>query len=383
MRTGLYFGAGPAALPTDVVEHAAREFVEYEDQGVGLGEMSHRNAKATDIVNDAKSNIKQYLDIPDTHEVLFLQGGGTGGFATCLYAMGAYIYAKEQRPVVGDYLVTGSWSSKAVGEAKRLGFESNTVGKPSSFIEVPKYEEPAKRGDFLYYCDNETVNGVEFPGKTTAPGADVESKYDLFITDISSNMMSRPIDVSKFAIVFGGAQKNVGIPGVTLYIVRKDILETLSSVKPADLLKAGIPVAPSFLDLSLAAANNSAYNTVSIFAIEVIKLVTARALKRGGLPAQAEETEKKAKLLYSALDSRQDKFDLVVKPEFRSRMNIVFTVKGDDPAEAEKKFLADTAKQNISGVKGHRSVGGIRVSNYNAISYEAIEKVTNVVKSFQ
>jgi len=381
MRTGLYFGAGPAALATSVIEKAAAEFIDYENVGVGLGEMSHRSSQATEIVNTARAQIKQLLNVPDTHDILFIQGGGTGGFASCLYALAAYKLAKagpqasaEAQQLQGDYIVTGSWSNKAHAEAQRLGFKSEIIGKPAKYTEIPPLSE--SRGDFVYYCDNETVHGVEFPGAKTTPPVE----KDLVVCDISSNMFSRPIDVAKYAIIFGGAQKNLGIPGVSLYIVRKDILEAQQQVKPAQLQAAGIPVAPSFLDLGLGAQNNSSYNTVSIFAIEVIKLVTAETLAKGGIASQAELANKKAKLLYKAVDARQDVFVTSVKPEARSRMNVVFNLKNP---EAEAKFLKEAAAKNVSGIKGHRSVGGIRISNYNAITLPAVELLVEFINNFK
>lgn len=375
MRTGLYFGAGPAALPNQVVTQAAAEFVEYQNVGVGLGEMSHRSAQATEIVNAAKIQIRQTLDVPNTHEIFFCQAGGTGGFASCLYALAAYKFKTQGGNVKlsGDYIVSGSWSSKAHDEAKKLGFSSTVIGKPEKYTEIPVLGEST--GDFLYYCDNETVHGVEFPGISTTPPL----QKDLVVCDISSNMFSRPIDVSKYAILFGGAQKNLGIPGVTLYIARKDILDAQKNVDVDGMHAHGIPLAPSSLDLGLTAANNSCYNTVSIFAIEVIKLVTANTLAHGGIAHQSKESKEKADKLYKEIDARPDMFVATVKPQFRSRMNIVFNLKDK---VSEERFLKLATERQISGVKGHRSVGGIRVSNYNAITPEAIETVAELMKSF-
>lgn len=375
MRTGLYFGAGPAALPNQVVTQAAAEFVEYKNVGVGLGEMSHRSAQATEIVNTAKSQIRQILNVPDTHDIFFGQAGGTGGFASCLYALAAYKFKTQggKEKLRGDYIISGSWSSKANAEAERLGFSSTIIGKPKKFTEFPTLSEST--GDFVYYCDNETVHGVEFPGSCTTPPVE----KDLVVCDISSNMFSRPIDVSKYAILFGGAQKNLGIPGVTLYIARKDILDAQTNADVGAMHAHGIPLAPSALDLGLTAANNSCYNTVSIFAIEVIKLVTGKILASGGLVHQSEESNKKAAKLYRELDARPDVFVTTVKPQYRSRMNIVFNLKDK---ESEERFLKLAADRQISGVKGHRSVGGIRISNYNAITPAAAETVAELMRSF-
>lgn len=376
-RQGFYFGAGPAALPTPVVEQAAQEFIEFDNQGVGLGELSHRSGQATKIMNEAKAQIKELLKVPDTHEILFLQGGGTGGFAACLYAQAAYKFYKsngQAKSVSGDYIVTGVWSLKALAESKRLGIQSNVIAKAEKFVEIPKIEKV--NGDFVYYCDNETVHGIEIQGEKTTPPVD----FDNVCVDISSNMFSRPIDVSKYSIIFGGAQKNLGIPGVTLYIVRKDIIEAQEKVDIDQLRNAGFPVAPSFLDVGLAVKNNSAYNTVSIFAIEVIKLVTARLLANGGIPEQTKISKSKAEKLYNAVDSRKDIYVTNVKPEARSRMNVVFNLKNP---EDEERFLKEATALKLRGLKGHRSVGGIRVSNYNAVTEEACDAVVKFILDFK
>lgn len=377
MREGFYFGAGPAPLPTDVIKTAADEFIEYEKLGVGLGEMSHRSKQATEIINDTKAMIKQLWNVPDTHEILFVQGGGTGGFATVTYNMLAWYAKKTGKKGKADYLVTGSWSAKAVAEAKRLGVDANVVcdgKKNGSYTEIPdksvwKFGD-AKETAYVYYCDNETVHGVEF---TEVP--EVPEGVEL-VVDVSSNMLSKPVDFSKFAIVFGGAQKNVGIAGVSLYIVKKEILDQASVETLSGL---GVPIAPSLLDLTLVAKNNSAYNTVSIFAIEVIKLVVKRLLEKGGIKAQQAESETKAKKLYDAIDAR-DLYIKKVSPSSRSRMNIVFNFADPD---TEARFIEAAAERKLTGLKGHRSVGGIRVSNYNAVTPEAVDALVDLLNTFK
>lgn len=376
-----YFGAGPAALPTEAVEKAAKEFVEYGSTGVGLGEISHRSKEATNIINDTKAKVIKLLDVPDTHEVLFVQGGGTGGFAAVTYAMEAFHFSKTGRMGRGDYFVTGSWSSKAISEAQRLGINTNIVwdGKDShgGFTRIPKGSEqnfsPVEETAYVYYCDNETVHGIEFKDTPEVP------EGTQLVTDVSSNLLSRPIDVSRYAIIFGGAQKNVGIPGVSLYIVRKDIIKACLDADPIELRNAGIPVAPSLLDLGLIAKNNSAYNTVSIFAIECINLVLDGLLQRGGLQAQASQADSKARKIYDLLDKRPE-FITDVDASSRSRMNIVFKL---PDSTTEARFIEGAAKKRIFGIKGHRSVGGIRISNYNAITPDDVEVLTSFMASFK
>lgn len=376
-----YFGAGPAALPTAAVERAAEEFIEYGNCGVGLGEISHRSKEATNIINDTKTKIVELLKVPDTHEVLFVQGGGTGGFAAVTYAMEAFHFSKTGKLGRGDYFVTGSWSSKAISEAQRLGVPTNIVcsGKNSNgkFTGIPKETEykfsPAEDTAYVYYCDNETVHGIEFKGVPQVPeGTDL-------VVDVSSNFLSRPIDVSRHAIIFGGAQKNVGIPGISVYIVRKDIIKACLDADPALLRNSGVPVAPSLLDLGLIAKNNSAYNTLSIFAVECINLVLGGLLQRGGIEAQSLEAESKARKLYELIDRNSD-FITEVEPAARSRMNIVFKL---PDSTTESRFLEEAAKHKLLALKGHRSVGGIRISNYNAITPEDIDILANFMSSFK
>lgn len=376
-RHGYYFGAGPAPLPSEVVEKAAEEFIEYEDIGVGLGELSHRSSQATEIIESAKRNIALLLEVPDTHEILFVPGGGTGGFAAIVYNMYAYRWLKTNRVGTANYVVTGTWSAKAAAEARRLCVPVHVAfdgKKNGSYGPLPapdnlNYSE-LEEISYVYYCDNETVDGVEFQTKLEIPeGVDL-------VMDVSSNMLSRKIDVSKYAIIFGGAQKNVGIAGTSIYIVRKDILEQPNS---ADLANAGLPIAPSILDLKILAKNNSAYNTLSIFAVECIKLVTERLIEKGGLNVQSAESSLKAEKIYKVLDEN-DKYVTKVPESSRSRMNIVFNLKSP---EEEARFIKEAAARELSGIKGHRSVGGIRISNYNAVTMAAIEALIEFMNNFK
>lgn len=377
MREGYYFGAGPAPLPTSVVERAAEQFVEYEKLGLGLGELSHRSKQATAIIDETKAKVVDLLEVPDTHEVLFVQGGGTGGFAAVIYNVLGAFAAKTGKKGKADYLVTGAWSAKAAAEAKRLGVEANIVcdgKKNGKYTDIPdesewKFSDPAETA-FVYFCDNETVDGVEFATLPNVP------KGSNLVMDMSSNMLSRKVDVSKLAVLFGGAQKNVGIAGVSLYIVRKDILQ---QAPPSELAKLGVPIAPSVIDFGLIAKNNSAYNTVSIFAVQVINLVLAELLAKGGLTAQEVESRAKADKLYALIDRRSDVYLAPVAPRARSRMNIVFNLVD---ADTEARFLAGAAERKLTGLKGHRSVGGIRISNYNAVVPAAVDELAAYMEEF-
>lgn len=357
-----YFGAGPALLPSTVIEQSAKEFVTYKDNGVGLGEISHRSSDATAVINDAKAKIIELLDVPDSHEVFFGQGGGSGGFAAVVMNLSSSFASKTHKKGKADYFVTGSWSTKAANEAKRLGIEVNLVLDPKlvarggkKFGAIPpkstwKFSDPRDTA-YVYYCDNETVDGVEF---TTIP--QVPEGVEL-VADMSSNILSKSIDVSRFGLIFGGAQKNIGIAGVSLYIIKKSLLTSLPS---SELIKLGLPVVPTFLDFQEIVKNNSAYNTVSIFAVRVVSLNMDYLLSKGGLKVQQEESNRKAQKIYAVLDKYPSLFKLPVEKDCRSRMNIVFNIVGEG---LEGDFIKEASVNSLTGLKGHRSVGGIRVSN--------------------
>lgn len=364
-----YFGAGPALLPTNVLEQAARDLLDYKDNGIGVAEISHRSKDAIAIIDASKDKIRGLYKVPDTHEIFFAQGGGTGGFAAVAYNMLAAHAAKTGKKGKADYFVTGSWSKKAAQEAARLGVDVNIVAEGKGRVpdkaqwSFSKPEETA----YVYYCDNETVHGVEFSDIPEVPGG-VE-----LVADMSSNFLSRPIDVSRFGLIFGGAQKNIGIAGVSLYIIKKSLLEHADD----DVLRQlNVPLAPIFLHFPSIVANNSAYNTVSIFAVQVVNLVLDHLLAKGGLAVQGQDAQTKANKVYAVLDKYPNTYQSLVDNTSRSRMNIVFKTP-DDP-----KFLAGAEAKGLSGLKGHRSVGGIRVSNYNAVSQTSIDSLVNYMIEF-
>jgi phosphoserine aminotransferase len=356
-----YFGAGPALLPSEVLQQAAIDLINYQGLGIGVGEMSHRGSQATSIINETKAKFVQLLNIPDTHEVLFLQGGGTGGFSAIAYNLSGAFAAKTHKKGKADYILTGSWSQKAAEEASRLGIEVNHVVDARKFTENGKYgvipdqsewkfSNPAETA-YVYYCDNETVSGVEFPDIPKVPEG-VE-----LVVDMSSNFLSRPVDVSKFGVIFAGAQKNVGIAGISIYIVKKSLLNLLPA---QELRKLDIPVGPICLDFPTISKNNSVYNTLSIFALHVMGLNLDHLLRKGDLEHQAVESKRKADKLYAFLDKNNQLFKLPVAKNARSRMNIVFNIPGEG---REELFLKEAAIWALTGLKGHRSVGGIRISN--------------------
>ncbi|KAK9474667.1 pyridoxal phosphate-dependent transferase [Dipodascopsis tothii] len=376
-----YFGAGPALLPAEAINQAAADLIAYDDSGLGVGEISHRSAAAVAIVNDAKANLVKLLDVPDTHEVFFLQGGGTGGFSAIVYNMLAAFAAKTGKKGKADYFITGGWSKSAYAEAVRLGVETNVVADSrkvspaGKFQEVPAAEtwtfSPAGETAYVYYCDNETVMGTEFSSVPAVPeGVEI-------VCDMSSNILSRPVDVAKFGLIFAGAQKNVGIAGASIYIIKKSLLERPTD---AELVALGVPLAPIGMEFKTVVGANSLYNTLPIFCVDVIKLTTQLLLDNGGLAAQQAVAERKAAKVYAALDAAPaGVYTLPVKPASRSRMNIVFTLASP---EKEKEFLAGAKARGLAGLPGHRSVGGIRVSNYNAVSEASIDRLVAYLGEF-
>jgi len=417
-----YFGAGPAPLPTNVLEAAAKNLLNYKDQGIGLCEISHRSSDANGVLADTKKALSSLLDIPDTYEILFLQSGGSGEFSAVVYNLVALwvekrraraqedimiaiadgkedgdignlqskVLARLKREVEEelrlDYLVTGSWSLKASQEAARLvgakkvnvaldarTFNDGKFGKipPESEWNLTKRRREGGTGSALiYFCDNETVDGVEFSSFPSAleayPEDEVDDDAPLVVADMSSNFISRKVDINKYAVIFGGAQKNIGCAGITIVIIRKELLPPTRTLATPDLLRQlNLPVGPVVFDWPTIAKNNSLYNTLPIFDVWIAGQVIAGLLQTYGakkVSGQEEVSVKKAKLLYDTLDKHPQTYRVVTDKSVRSRMNICFRVGGGD-AEQEKTFLAGAEKRGLTGLKGHRSVGGIRISN--------------------
>ncbi|KAI4121199.1 MAG: hypothetical protein LQ338_006498 [Usnochroma carphineum] len=421
-----YFGAGPAPLPTPVLTKGAEAFVNFESTGLSLAEISHRSQTATKILADTKAALASLLQIPDSHEILFMHGGGSGEFSAVVLNMVSVWVEKQRRKAEAelggdeekilervrnelrsdlrlDYLVTGSWSLKASQEAANLleplgkGFvnvavdsrQSNagkfgTIPSEDTWSLTPPRSRSGKGSAFVYYCDNETVDGVEFPGlpKSLDQSSQAEGDELLVVADMSSNFLSRRVDVSKYAVIFGGAQKNVGITDVTLVIVRKELL---SSHPSSSFLHAvGVWSPPTILSWPVIAKNNSLYNTMPIFSIwiagEVMRgLVATHGQK--GLEGQEELANLKAKILYDVLDTYPEVYQVVPHQPVRSRMNICFRIRQGDAGQ-EKAFLEHAEAQLLQGLKGHRSVGGIRASNYNAVPMTNVQKLAACLTDF-
>ncbi|KAF5972261.1 tRNA modification GTPase [Fusarium coicis] len=412
-----YFGAGPALLPTDVLEKAAQALIDYEHTGLGIAEHSHRSELATNIINEAKADLASYIDIPEDYEVLFMQGGGSGEFSATLYNLvGAWVTKKKAQIVANlkapeddprveqelrnavekelktDYIVTGGWSQKASEEAKRLlGPEHVNIVADARQINDGKYgkipEEStwnlSKDAALVYYCDNETVDGVEFPAfpQSLTPGPDGEGP--IVVADMSSNILSRRIPVRNFSVIFFGAQKNLGCTGVTVVIIKKSLLPPKTPQPPAALLRRlGLPIPPIIFSYETIAKNNSLYNTLSIFDVYIAGQVLKKSLSTyNKVEGQEAVSAKKAELIYGALDAHPDVYRVVPDKSVRSKMNICFRVtKNGDTDGTEKAFLKEATAQGLTGLKGHRSVGGIRASSYNSIPLEGAEKLAKFIE---
>lgn len=412
-----YFGAGPALLPTDVLETAAQALLDYNNTGLGIAEHSHRSEIATKILEEAKADLTTYLDIPSDYEILFMQAGGSGEFSATVYNfVGAWVARQrdavlkrlgatedtpeviaELRKIVDeklklDYLVTGGWSQKASAEAARLlGSEFVNVAADARKVNDGKFGKIPDEKDWklsegaamVYYCDNETVDGVEFPGFPASLAPKDNGEGPIVVADMSSNILSRRVPVKNYSAIFFGAQKNLGLTGVTVVVIKKSLLAAQPS--PALMRKLGLPISPIVLSYETIAKNNSLYNTLSIFDVYVAGQVLKKLLRTFPDKAAGQEAvaNKKASLIYTALEAHPDVYRIVPDKSVRSRMNICFRVtKGGDVDATEKAFLKDATSIGLTGLKGHRSVGGIRASNYNSIPLDGAEKLAAFIESF-
>lgn len=376
-----YFGAGPALLPSEVLKQAALDLITYDGENLGVGEISHRSKPAIKVIDDTKANLKKLLSVPDTHEIFFMQGGGTTGFSSIVYNLMAN-YAKKNNLKKGKaaYAVTGGWSKKAAEEAQRLGFDVDVVfnGKDKKFGDISPYSEwkPIDKDStaYLYICDNETVHGNEFQ---SIPDALYLPEGVELVADMSSNIVSKKVDVSKYGVIMAGAQKNLGLAGLTIYIIKKDLLDQASD---EELRKADIPLCPIAFHFPTVVANNSAYNTIPIFTCQILKLVTDKLIKEGGINVIESTNAHKAEILYGALDKHTKLFTLpVTNHAVRSRMNVVFTLPSE---ELTTEFIKGALDRKLTGLKGHRSVGGIRASIYNAVSVHSVELLVAYINDF-
>lgn len=351
------FNAGPSALPFDVLKKAQEELLDLQGSGMSVMEMSHRSKEYEGIHNKTISLIKELLQIPDDYEVLFLQGGASLQFS--MIPLNFLTSGKK-----AGYIMTGSWSSKALAEAKPLGstYEVAT-SKASNYKYIPNFEELKFEEDtaYLHLTSNNTIFGTQwqdFPDTGNIP----------LIADMSSDIMSKPFDIQKFSLIYAGAQKNLGPSGTTVVIIKKDLLSRAN------------PDLPTMLRYSTFVDNNSLYNTPPTFGIYMIGLVLEWLLGRGGLEKVYRDNQAKANLIYDVIDRSNGFYVGHALKESRSLMNITFRVNDED---LEKKFLAEGKTKGFIGINGHRSVGGCRVSAYNAVPYESCLALQKFMIEFQ
>jgi len=349
------FSAGPSMLPLQVLEECAKDMLDYKGSGMSVMEMSHRSPVYDEIIKDAEAKLRQLMNIPDNYKVLFLQGGASTQFA----AVPLNLMNKNKK---ADYIVSGQFSGKAQKEATKYGdVKIAASSKDANFSFVPKTDRSSFRedADYVHICFNNTIYGTKFPY--------IPDTGDIpLVADMSSCIISEPVDVSKFGMIYAGAQKNMAPAGLTLVIIREDLMGNA---------REDIPV---MLDYKTMADNDSMYNTPPCYCIYVAKLVYEWILGLGGLEEMKKLNEKKANLLYDYLDS-QDYYIAPVEKESRSMMNVTF-VTGD--ADLDKKFAKEAEAQGLKNLKGHRSVGGMRASIYNAMPYEGVEKLVEFMKEF-
>jgi len=350
------FSAGPAILPVEVLEKAKSELLSLNGIGMSVMEISHRSKNFETILEGAISGIRELLDIPENYKILFLQGGASLQFSM----IPLNFLGKEE---TADYVITGAWGKKAVKEAERCG-NVNVVFSTADegFKSVPMQDELdfSDTANYVHYTSNETIEGVEFKYELDGGGVPV-------VCDMSSNILSKPIEIEKYALIYAGAQKNIGPSGVTLVIIRDDLIEKVPAGQH------------SMLDYRALAAENSMLNTPNTWGIYIINLVCRHLKEIGGLTEMEKRNEEKAKILYDAVETSDGYYRGHADNGARSLMNVTFRLPAE---ELEKQFASEATAQGLDGLKGHRSVGGIRASIYNAFPREGVEALADFMKDF-
>jgi len=350
------FNPGPAALPLEVLQEAQEELLNFRGTGMSVMEISHRSKEFENVIQTAEADLRELLGIPTNYKVMFLQGGASLQFA---------MLAMNLRPAgaSADYVVTGTWSKTAFKEASKLGTTHAAANmEAEGFKDLPAKLDLDPKAAYLHFTSNETIHGVEFPAEPRAPDGVP------LVCDASSDFISRPIDVSKYALIYAGAQKNAGPAGVVIVIARDDILEKV----PANL--------PVMLDYKALAASGSLHNTPPCYSIYITGLVFKWAKRMGGLQAIQKRNQTKAAMVYKTIDDSGGFYRGHAVPAARSIMNIPFRL----PAvELEEAFASESKKADLIGLKGHRSVGGMRASLYNALGVDAAEALTGFMRDFQ
>ena len=350
------FSAGPAILPESVLKKAAGEMLDYNNTGMSVMEMSHRSKPFEDIINGAENLLRDLMNIPKNYHVLFLQGGASTQFA--MIPLNLFKGSKKC-----DLIHTGAWTKRAIAEAKKYGTVNILASsEDKNFSYIPKVDKSkfSADADYFYICTNNTIEGTkysEFPDTGKVP----------LIADMSSNILSSAVDVSRFGIIFAGAQKNIGPAGVTVVIIREDLVGT-----PMD-------ITPTMLNYETHAKEKSLYNTPPTYGIYIAKLVFEWVKELGGITSMEKINRDKAAILYDYLDNSK-LFKATVAPEDRSIMNVPFITGSED---IDKQFIAEARKEGLTELKGHRSVGGMRASIYNAMPAEGVKKLVEFMKKFE
>lgn len=356
MTRKLNFFAGPSTLPMEVLEEVQRQIVDYNGKGLSMIEASHRGGMFEDMYDECLADLHQIMGIPENYDVFFLGGGATLQFT--MIPTNFLLPGK-----VADYCKTGTWANKACADAQKLG-KVNVYfdGTDSKFTTLPdpKSVKPSKDSAYVYLCSNETIGGIEwqdFPDTGDVP----------LIADMSSDLLSRPVDVSKFAMIYGGVQKNLGPAGATFIILRNDMYSRMN------------PNLTAYMDYALHAKDKGLYNTPPVFSIWGVKLTLDWIRANGGAEGMLERAIEKSSLIYDVID-HSDFFRSPVDSRYRSRMNLVFRLPNE---ELEEKFVSESKKAGMLGLKGHRSVGGLRASLYNACPLEDVKKLAAFMKEFE
>ena len=357
MKRVYNFNPGPATLPLEVLQEAQAEFLNFDNSGMSIIEISHRSKPYEKVHNQAKADILELMGLGDDYEVLFIQGG-----ASLQFSMIPLNFATKEKP--GSYVLSGTFSSNAYKEANILGVGKIAAStKDENFSRVPRQDELQidKNSAYLHICNNNTIYGTEFHYIPETGGVPL-------FADMSSDMLSRPCDFKKFSLIYAGVQKNLGPAGVVVVIVKKSLVEK------------SLETLPTMLRYDTFYNKNSLYNTPPAFSIYMVGKVVAWIKNQGGLAEMAKRNAKKAEVLYAAIDDSNGFYKGHATKDSRSFMNVTFRLPNED---LEKKFVAEALENNLSGVKGHRSVGGMRASIYNAMTLEGVETLANFMEKFR
>jgi phosphoserine aminotransferase len=357
------FSAGPAALPEEVLQQAAAEMLDWHGSGMSVMEMSHRGKEFISIYEAAERDLRDLLAIPSNYRILFLQGGGIGENAI----VPLNLVGRKAQPATVDFIHTGVWSGKSIKEARKyctVNVAASSEGEKFHVIPARETWKLSRDAAYVHICTNETIDGVEFQ---YTPEVAADTNGAPLVADMSSHILSRAVDVSRYGVIFGGAQKNIGPAGLTLVIVRDD------------LIGQALSICPSAFDWKLVAENHSMYNTPPTYSIYIAGLVFQWLKRQGGVAAMEQRNIAKAALLYGYLDST-DFYRNTIAKDCRSRMNVPFYLRDESLNEA---FLAGAKERKLLQLKGHKSVGGMRASIYNAMPAEGVQALVDYLKDFE